>query len=148
MGKGRSKKKKMPPSSGGPEVPFDNPFAGLKGLRDTLPPGEEPESETGQGSGEEACSEAGEKTGPGARHEPSRRAVVRYQRKGRGGKEVTLVEKLDLPEAALAAWLKALKHQLGCGGAIDGDTLVLQGDQRERLPALLADRGVERVSVS
>ncbi|HEX8536425.1 MAG TPA: translation initiation factor, partial [Cystobacter sp.] len=75
------------------------------------------------------------------------RAVVRMERKGRGGKEVTVVEQLGLPEAERDKWLKALKGALGCGGVVEEDTLVLQGDQRERLPALLEARGVRRVTV-
>jgi translation initiation factor 1 len=73
------------------------------------------------------------------------RAVVRMERKGRGGKEVTVVEQLGLKPKELDEWLKALKTALGCGGVIEGDSLVLQGDQRKRLPAILEARGVRRV---
>jgi len=76
------------------------------------------------------------------------RAVVRYQRKGRGGKEVTLVDKLELAPADLEGWCRDLKRALGCGGAIEGAVIVLAGDQRERLPRLLEGRGVRRVTVS
>jgi translation initiation factor 1 len=44
-------------------------------------------------------------------------------------------------------WLKALKSALGCGGSIEDDTIMLQGDQRERLKRILADRGVKKVIV-
>jgi translation initiation factor 1 len=74
--------------------------------------------------------------------------VVRLERKGHGGKEVTVVEKLDLPASELEKWLKALKQGLGCGGTVEEGALVLQGDQRERLPALLQKRGVRKVTVS
>ena len=73
------------------------------------------------------------------------RAVVRMERKGRGGKEVTVVEQLGLRPKDLETWLKALKGSLGCGGVIEGETLVLQGDQRKRLPAILEARGVRKV---
>ena len=69
------------------------------------------------------------------------------QRKGRGGKEVTLVEQLDLSGRELEQWLKALKNSLGCGGVLEGAALVLQGDQRKRLPALLEARGVRKVII-
>jgi translation initiation factor 1 len=106
--------------------PFHNPFAELgQRLRD-LPRGPERAPE--------------EPRGPA-------RAVVRMERKGRGGKEVTVVEQLGLPPAQLDEWLKALKAALGCGGAVEGDVLVLQGDQRKRLPALLEKRGVRRVTI-
>ena len=75
------------------------------------------------------------------------RAVVRMERAGRGGKEVTVVEQLGLPASVLDAWLKALKGALGCGGSVEGDALLLQGDHRKRLPALLTARGVKKVTV-
>ncbi len=84
---------------------------------------------------------------PPARPAP-RRAVVRLERKGRGGKEATVVEHLDLAPAERAAWLKELKQALGCGGAIEGDALALQGDLRERVKALLEKRGVRKVTVA
>ena len=73
--------------------------------------------------------------------------MVRLTRKGRGGKEVTVVEQLGLAPAEAEAWLKVLKGALGCGGSVEGEALVLQGDQRERLPALLTARGVRRVTL-
>jgi len=95
---------------------------------------------------------------PGARPEPAARtaapkpaparAVVRFERKGRGGKAVTVVEKLDLAPPELEAWLAELKRALGCGGAVEGDALVLQGDLRARVGALLEARGVRKVVVA
>lgn len=127
MGK-RDKK----PEASAPAAPFHNPFAALGLKREELPAGPAP-----------APVKAEEPKGPRG---PAR-AVVRMERKGRGGKEVTVVEQLGLPAAELEKWLKALKGSLGCGGAVEEDTLVLQGDQRERLPALLEARGVRRVTV-
>jgi len=114
-----------------PAAPFHNPFAALAGRRDALPAA--PEAPP-------PVARAAEPKGPA-------RAVVRMERKGRGGKEVTVVEHLELPAPQREAWLKALKNALGCGGAVEDDTLVLQGDQRERLPALLEARGVRKVTV-
>jgi len=110
--------------------PFHNPFAGLKDKLGDLPRGPERNRD--------------------AHPEPTKgpaRAVVRLERKGRGGKEVTVVEQLGLPDPALREWLKDLKGALGCGGALDGDSLVLQGDHRERIRAWLEGRGVRRISV-
>jgi translation initiation factor 1 len=69
------------------------------------------------------------------------------ERKGRGGKEATVIEKLGLPEKQLEQWCKELKQALGCGGAVDGDTIVLQGDLRPRLPDLLSAKGVVKVTL-
>lgn len=109
----------------------DSPFADLQKLRDSLPPGPKPAEPPA----------AVETKGPA-------RAVVRLERKHRGGKEVTIVEKLGLGPAALATWCRELKQALGCGGAVDGDVIVLQGDLRQRLPAVLTSKGVGKVTVA
>ncbi|WP_426754826.1 translation initiation factor [Myxococcus sp. Y35] len=127
---GKRDKKQEPPSA--PAAPFNNPFAGLAAQRDALP--------QAPAAPEAPAPVKAEPKGPA-------RAVVRMERKGRGGKEVTVVEHLELPAPQREVWLKALKNSLGCGGAVEGDTLVLQGDQRERLPALLEARGVRKVTV-
>lgn len=109
---------------------FNNPFEALKGKLGDLP----------QGPQEQPPPPQPKEKGPA-------RAVVRMERKGRGGKEVTVVEQLELKPSQLEQWLKDLKGALGCGGAIEGATLVLQGDQRKRLPDLLDKRGVRKVIV-
>jgi translation initiation factor 1 len=65
---------------------------------------------------------------------------VRLERKGRGGKEVTAIEKLELKPKELEAWAKSLKQHLGCGGSVEGRIIVLQGDQRERSASWLEER--------
>ncbi len=112
------------------DKPFHNPFEALAGLKEKLPKGKT-----------EAEVAAAQKKQPA-------RAVVRLERTGRGGKEVTVVSHLELPVMEREVWLKALKTGLGCGGQVDGDALVLQGDQRERLPKLLEQRGVKKVTVA
>jgi translation initiation factor 1 len=109
-----------------------SPFASLQKLRDQLPAGPTARPV-------EPVERA--KKGPG-------RAVVRYERKHRGGKEVTIVEKLALADAELAAWCRELKQALGCGGVVEDASIVLQGDQRPRVPALLTARGVAKITVS
>jgi len=55
------------------------------------------------------------------------------------------VAKLELRAAMLEAWCKELKQALGCGGTVEGEDLIFQGDQRTRLPELLTKRGVRKV---
>jgi translation initiation factor 1 len=115
------------------DKPFNSAFASLAPLRGTLPdpkPAEPPVV---------PAQSAGSRTFP--------RAVVRMERSGRGGKEVTVVDHLDLSPSDREKWLKALKAALGCGGVIEGTTLVLQGDHRGRLPEILTKRGVKRVTI-
>jgi translation initiation factor 1 len=115
-----------------PARPFHDPFAKL---RERLPDGWEP-----------AATEQADAPAPPAA--APARAVVRIERKGRGGKEATIVEKLDLPPAALDRWLADARRALGCGGALEGAALVLQGDQRERVGRWLEERGVAKVTVA
>jgi len=117
--------------------PFHNPFGALSGLRSRLPEG--PAAEPAGGP-QPAAPEAVDRSVP--------RAVVRIERTGRGGKEVTVVEHLALGPSEREVWLKGLKSSLGCGGQVEGEALVLQGDQRKRLPALLTAKGVKKVTVS
>ena len=119
------------------KTPFHNPFGALGALRDTLPATPAPPAAEPPAPARDVAK-AGGKTYP--------RVVVRLERSGRGGKEATVIEKLDLTPLEREAWLKALKAALGCGGSIEGETLMLQGDQRTRLPKLLAERGVTKVT--
>ena len=107
-----------------------DPFAALEQLRSTLPPGPPP------------------KIPPKVEPKGPARAVVRLEKKGRRGKDVTIVEKLGLPPAELEIWCRELKQAMGCGGTVDEDAIVLQGDLRSRLAPVLTARGVAKVTVS
>jgi len=74
------------------------------------------------------------------------RAVLRLERKGHGGKEMTVVSHLELPPKTLDQWLTELKGRLGCGGRVEEAVLLFQGDQRDRLEPLLRERGVGRIT--
>jgi len=110
-----------------PSGPFNNPFAKLAGARDALPAGPEVPPVVAAPPRGPAC------------------AVLRRERKGHAGKEVTRVEKLGLDGDALRSWCQALKRELGVGGQVDGGDLVFQGDQRERLAPMLQARGVREI---
>ncbi len=62
-------------------------------------------------------------------------------RKGRGGKTVTLIAGLSGSPAALTALASDLKRSCGTGGTLRGDLIEIQGDHRERLRAELERRG-------
>lgn len=126
------------------DKPFHNPFASLRALAGPA-----------AGAGDAKGTPAPAADGSVLRKNPATpaivklipRAVVRLERSGRGGKEVTVVEHLAIAPAARGEWLQALKAALGCGGTVEDERLVLQGDQRKRLPALLQARGVKKVTI-
>lgn len=65
---------------------------------------------------------------------PSRQnVIVRLERKGRGGKAVTVVEGLQMRAAEKDALLKQLKSRFGTGGALKDEILEIQGDHRDAI---------------
>jgi translation initiation factor 1 len=110
--------------------PFNNVFASLKAGAEPTRPSVQPT----------ASKDVKRRPAPA-------RAVVRMERKGHGGKEVTIVEQLELSPQELASWLKLLKQSLGCGGAVESGALILQGDHRERIKRWLEAHGVKKISV-
>lgn len=111
----------------------DNPFAVLEGLRASLP------------SAPNAPTPAPANEAPTPPRAAPARAVVRIERKGRGGKEATVVEKLGLCEAELERWTRDMKQSFGCGGTVEDGAIVLSGDQRDRAVAFLRKAGVAKV---
>ena len=71
------------------------------------------------------------------------RVVLRRERKGRGGKTVTVVE--GVPVLIAERLARALRKGLGCGARVEEGAVVLQGDQVERSAAWLIVRGVKKV---
>ena len=67
--------------------------------------------------------------------------VLRLEKKGRGGKTVTVVAGLPRHAAFLAALASELKKACGTGGTAAEESVEIQGDQRERLRPLLAAKG-------
>ena len=91
------------------------------------------------------CSCGPRRAAPAEAKLPSvpRDGVVRLlrDRKGRGGKTVTLIAGLSGSASALTALASDLKRLCGTGGTLRGDVVEIQGDHRERLRAELERRG-------
>lgn len=69
------------------------------------------------------------------------RLTVRIDRRQRAGKQVTLVEGFVGRDEDLAALAKTLKTQCGVGGTAKGGEITVQGDQRDKVVALLTGMG-------
>ena len=67
--------------------------------------------------------------------------------KGRKGKTMTALSGFPLHAGSAQALIKKLKHELGCGAAVENDVILFQGDQRQRLFQLLKERAFTRVKV-
>lgn len=72
------------------------------------------------------------------------RVVLAMERKGRGGKVVTLLRGVPADRLELAA--KHVRKALGCGATVEGEEILVQGDQRERLRPWLERAGVRKIA--
>jgi translation initiation factor 1 len=69
------------------------------------------------------------------------KVTVRLERKGRGGKSVTVIDGLQMRQKEREALLKQLKTKLGTGGTVKDASLEIQGDHRDALMAELGKMG-------
>jgi translation initiation factor 1 len=108
---------------------MSNPFEKLAALRDRLPPG--PSTTTPVGKPAPSPLDG--------------KIVVRHERKGRGGRTVTVVQGVALQGDALAEFARGMKKALGCGATIEDADVVLQGELVERVASWLEKQGARRV---
>lgn len=67
--------------------------------------------------------------------------VCKYEKKGRNGKPVTLIEGFEGNEEALKKISKKIKTTLGIGGSEKDGTIIIQGDNRDKIMTLLQEMG-------
>ncbi|MBP5171897.1 MAG: translation initiation factor [Bacteroidales bacterium] len=70
---------------------------------------------------------------------PKQTLCLRYEK--RNGKPATIVSEFDGPEEALKELARRLKSTLGIGGSAKDDEILLQGDVRQKVTALLRSWG-------
>ena len=74
--------------------------------------------------------------------EPSKqKLIVTIDRRNRGGKQVTLISGFVGTQDDLAALGKTLKVKCGVGGSAKDGEITIQGDQRDKVTALLKEMG-------
>jgi translation initiation factor SUI1 len=71
--------------------------------------------------------------------------LCKYEK--RNGKPITVIEGYNGADSDFKILAKELKIQLGVGGAVKNDTILIQGDYRDKIMALLKEKGfkVKRV---
>jgi translation initiation factor 1 len=67
--------------------------------------------------------------------------TVRLDRKRRGGKSVTVIEGLQMPQKKRMALLKQLKAGLGTGGTFKGVIIEIQGNHCDAIMSALKKMG-------
>jgi len=73
--------------------------------------------------------------------------ICKYEKKGRNGKPVTVLENYDGSEDDLRKLAKELKTALGVGGSVKDGMIVIQGNFRDKIMEILKNKGfkVKRV---
>lgn len=81
------------------------------------------------------------------RNQKSRgRVDIRRETGNRGGKTVTVIDGfvgIGLPEKEALA--KKMRNACGCGGTVKDGAIEIQGDQREKIAAILSEAGFRPV---
>lgn len=75
------------------------------------------------------------------------RLDILLERKGRAGKQATIVTGFNCDEAALKQVASQLKRALGVGGSARGGEILIQGDFRQRVLKELKNMGFKTVRI-
>lgn len=65
----------------------------------------------------------------------------KFEKKGRNGKPVTLVEGFEGSDEELKKISKKIKTTLGIGGSEKDSVIIIQGDNRDKIMQILKDMG-------
>ena len=78
-------------------------------------------------------SEPTAKKGDALQQQGARRLGIVLERKGRGGKQATIVTGFVADDEAIKQVASQLKRKLGVGGSARGGEILIQGDFRQRV---------------
>lgn len=78
---------------------------------------------------------------PGIPPPAEQKVIVRLERKGRGGKSVTVIDGLRMGQKERESLLRLLKSRLGSGGTLGQSVVEIQGDHRDAVIEALQQRG-------
>ena len=67
--------------------------------------------------------------------------VCKFEKKGRNGKPVTLIEGFEGNDEDLKEISKKIKTTLGIGGSEKDGTIIIQGDNRDKIMKILQEMG-------
>ena len=136
---GKKRKQKKPAAA----PPSDPPGAGLGGLATALKAQGLQASKATTAQPEATSSAVSPPAGDDLTGQP--KLVLRRERKGRGGRTVTVLSGLRGDATHRKGLARSLRKALGCGASLEGDEVVLQGDVGPRAKAWLESRGARKV---
>ncbi len=80
-------------------------------------------------------------TMPEEKFEQKEPLVCKFEKKGRNGKPVTLIEGFEGTDEELKKLSKKIKTTLGIGGSEKDGSIIIQGDNREKIMKILQGLG-------
>ena len=66
---------------------------------------------------------------------------VLMEKKGRGGKTATIIEGFEISDEEIDDIARTLRKRLGTGGSSRGGEILIQGDRRQDVAAILREMG-------
>lgn len=69
------------------------------------------------------------------------RVRIYKEKKKRGGKAVSVIKGIDADEDYLKKLTKEIKVKLGVGGHLDGEEIIIQGTNRDKIQEMLISKG-------
>ena len=78
---------------------------------------------------------------PEEKFEQKNPLICKFEKKGRNGKPVTLIEGFEGTEEELKQISKKIKTTLGIGGSEKDGIIVIQGDNRDKIMKILQEMG-------
>ncbi|MCS7035259.1 MAG: translation initiation factor [Saprospiraceae bacterium] len=76
---------------------------------------------------------------------PERQVLRIWLERGKGGKEATVIKGFVGPQEALEELARWLKSKCAVGGSAKEGEIILQGNHRDRVMALLQERGYKDI---
>lgn len=78
---------------------------------------------------------------PEEKFEQKEALICKFEKKGRNGKPVTLIEGFEGSDEELKLISKKIKTTLGIGGSEKDGVIIIQGDNRDKIMIILKDMG-------
>ena len=114
----------------------DNWMDSLAALRAAMPDAKD------ENAADAAQTEQADDTAPARRE----RVCVAYERKGRGGKQATIIYGFTCSDDELQSIASHIKKRLATGGSARDGEILIQGDRRKDVAAVLKELGYNNVA--
>ncbi len=70
---------------------------------------------------------------------------IHLEKKGRGGKSVSIITGLSCNDATLSDIGKDIRKKCGVGGSVKNGEIIIQGNHREKIKSILQDLGYRNI---